>query len=101
MTPASSKTQIIWLEDRIINLEKRLDAVERLTKPPTKPITTGKVSRQWGWTLIPKPLTSEEIAQIAEHVGLLGAKSRAGNAHDAAEKLVRAVERHHGIGEKE
>ena len=89
MTPASSKTQIIWLEDRIVNLEKRLDEVERLNKPPTKPIATGK---QWGWTLIPKPLTDEAV-------GLL-----IGNSVEAQSWLmsvVRAVERAHGIGEKE
>jgi len=32
MTPASSKTQIIWLEDRVDGLEKRLKEVERLNK---------------------------------------------------------------------
>ena len=92
MTPASSKTQIIWLEDRIVNLEKRLDEVERLNKVPTKPIATGKVLRQWGWTLIPKPLTNEEIKL------LIGGSDAAQlwNIH-----LVRAVERAHGIGEKE
>ena len=95
MTPASSKTQIIWLEDRIINLEKRLDEVERLTKPPTKPIATGK---QWGWTLIPKPLTEKYIDDLCdEHLccqeespGLSGVYG-----------LIRAVERAHGIGEKD
>jgi hypothetical protein len=51
--------------------------------------------------LKPKPLTDAEIWQLAEHVGLLGSKSRVGNSHDATEKLVKAVERYHGIGEKE
>ena len=92
MTPASSKTQIIWLEDRIINLEKRLDEVERLTKPPTKPIATGKVSSQWGWTLIPKPLTDEAV-------GLLIGNSVGGQSWLMS--VVRAVERAHGIGEKD
>jgi len=36
MTPASSKTQIIWLEDRVNGLEKRLEQVERLNKSPNK-----------------------------------------------------------------
>ena len=92
MTPASSKTQIIWLEDRIVNLEKRLDEVERLNKPPTKPIATRGISRQWGWTLIPKPLTDEAV-------GLLIGNSVEGQSW--LMWVVRAVERHHGIGEKE
>ena len=92
MTPASSKTQIIWLEDRIVNLEKRLDEVDRLNKPPTKPITTGK---QWGWTLIPKPLTNEEIietcdAWVAHKIG-----------SDEVIKIVRRTELAHGIGVKD
>ena len=94
MTPASSKTQIIWLEDRIVNLEKRLDEVERLNKT-NKPIATGKVLRQWGWTLIPKPLTNEEIietcdAWVAHKIG-----------SDEVIKIVRRTERAHGIGEKD
>ena len=92
MTPASSKTQIIWLEDRIINLEKRLDEVERLNKPPTKPIATRKLSRQWGWTLIPKPLTKEAVELLVGHSVA---------AHSWVMTLVRVVERAHGIGEKE
>ena len=41
MTPASSKTQIIWLEDRIRNLEERLKEVERLNKPSYKHVAYG------------------------------------------------------------
>ena len=94
----------IHLQDAMLQLQilqGKLDASERLNKPPTKLIAIPEVLRQAGWMPIPKPLTGEAIAQIAERVGLLGAKSRAGNAHDAAEKLVRAVERAHGIGEKD
>ena len=91
MTPASSKTQIIWLEDRIINLENRLDEVERLNKPPTKPIATREISRQWGWTLIPKPLTDEAV-------GLLIGNNVEGKSWLMS--VVRAVERAHGIGKK-
>ena len=91
MTKASAQTQIIWLEDRIRNLEERLNEVERLTKT-TKPIATGKVSRQWGWTLIPKPLTDEAIRL------LIGGS---GEAYAWNIQLVRAVEKAHGIGEKE
>ena len=95
MTPASSKTQIIWLEDRIINLEKRLDEVERLTKPPTKPIATRKLSREWGWTLIPKPLTNEEIIETCDTWVISDIGS------DEVIKIVRRTELAHGIGEKE
>lgn len=92
MTPASLKTQIIWLEDRIINLEKRLDEVERLNKPPTKPIATRK---QWGWTLIPKPLSNEEIIETCDTWVISDIGS------DEVIKIVRRTERAHGIGEKE
>lgn len=37
MTPASSKTQIIWLEDRVNGLEKRLEQVECYNKPIATP----------------------------------------------------------------
>ena len=95
MTPASSKTQIIWLEDRIVNLEKRLDAVERLNKPPTKSIATVATGKQWGWTLIPKPLTDEEIIETCDAwvISDIG--------RDEVIKIVRRTELAHGIGEKD
>jgi hypothetical protein len=99
MTPASSKTQIIWLEDRIRNLEERLKEVERLNKPPTKLIATRQVLRQAGWMPIPKPLTDAYIDDLCdefllwqiEPVGIRG----------ILHKLIRAVELAHGIGEKD
>ena len=94
----------VHLQDAMLQLQilqGKLDASERLNKPPTKLIAIPEVLRQAGWMPIPKPLTDAEIGQLAEHVGLLGSKSRVGNSHDATEKLVKAVERYHGIGEKE
>jgi hypothetical protein len=93
----------IHLQDAMLQLQilqGKLDASERLNKPPTKLIATREVLRQAGWMPIPKPLTDEQIGQLAEQVGLLGPKSRVGNASEATEKFARAVERAHGIGEK-
>jgi len=97
MTPASSKTQIIWLEDRVDGLEKRLKEVERLNKPPTKPIAT-KLSRQWGWTLIPKPLTQAQMDAFCNSYLCYQQESP---ELSGIYKLIRAVEKAHGIGEKE
>ena len=95
MTPASSKTQIIWLEDRIKSLEKRLDEVERLNKPPTKLIAIPEVLRQAGWMPIPKPLSNEEIIETCDTWVISDIGS------DEVIKIVRRTERAHGIGEKE
>ena len=58
MTPASSKTMIIWLEDRVDGLEKRLKEVERLNKPPTKLLA------------IPKPLLFDHGGEHGQCVSL-------------------------------
>lgn len=92
MTPASSKTQIIWLEDRVNGLEKRLEQVECYNKPPTKLLVIPDVLRQAGYIPIPKPLTKEAV-------GLLIGNSVEG--HSWLLSVVRAVERAHGIGEKD
>ena len=68
MTPASSKTQIIWLEDRIDGLEKRLKEVERLNKPPTKLLAIPEVLRQAGW--MPKPLLFDHGGEHGQCVSL-------------------------------
>lgn len=47
------------------------------------------------------PLTGDKIGQLAEQVGLLGPRSRVGNAHEATEKFARTIERAHGIGVEE
>ena len=94
MTPASSKTQIIWLEDRVNDLEKRLEQMERYNKP----IATPDVMRQARWMPIPKPLTEAYIDDLCdefllwqiEPVGVSG-----------IHKLIRAIEKAHGIGEKD
>ena len=97
MIPASSKTQIIWLEDRIVSLEKRLDEVERLNKA-IPPVTTRKLSRQWGWTLIPKPLTDEQIYECYRtEFDILLTDS---GAQNTIKRFAKAVERAHGRKEK-
>jgi len=102
MTPASSKTQIIWLEDRIVNLEKRLEQVERLNKAAQPDDDLNNVRYKATYRYETKqPLTDEQIGQLAEQVGLLGPKSRVGNASEATEKFARAIELAHGIGEKD
>ena len=85
----------IHLQDAMLQLQilqGKLDASERLNKPPTKLIAIPEVLRQAGWMPIPKPLTDEAV-------GLL-----VGNSLEAQSwlmSLVRAIERAHGIGEKD
>jgi len=78
MTPASSKTMIIWLEDRVDGLEKRLKEVERLNKATQ-----------------PQPLTDKEIIEACDTWVVADIGS------DEVIKIVRRTERAHGIGEKE
>jgi hypothetical protein len=83
-------------------LQDKLDAAERLNKATQPDDDLNNVRYKANYRYETKqPLTDAEIWQLAEHVGLLGSKSRVGNSHDATEKLVKAVERHHGIGEKD
>lgn len=91
----------IHLQDAMLQLQilqGKLDASERLNKPPTKLIAIPEVLRQAGWMPIPKPLTLDAIdvccalylkhqEESPELSGVYG--------------LIRAVERAHGIGEKD
>jgi hypothetical protein len=95
MTPASSKTMIIWLEDRVNGLEKRLEQVERYNKP----IATPDVMRQARWMPIPKPLTDAEIYEsYRSEFDIMLTDS---GAQNTIKRFARAIERAHGIGEKE
>jgi hypothetical protein len=85
----------IHLQDAMLQLQilqGKLDASERLNKQPTKLIATREVLRQAGWMPIPKPLTDDAVRLLI-------------GGSDAAQSwvmtLVRAVERAHGIGEKD
>ena len=85
----------IHLQDAMLQLQilqGKLDASERLNKPPTKLIAIPEVLRQAGWMPIPKPLTDEAVRLLI-------------GGSDAAQSwvmtLVRTVERAHGIGEKD
>lgn len=96
MTPASSKTQIIWLEDRIVNLEKKINEMERryvlAVGKPDVTQSSPTTRKQWGWTLIPKPLTDEAVGLLIGNSGIEG--------QSWLMSVVRAVERAHGIEEK-
>lgn len=124
MAQASSQTQINWLEDRIRNLEERLNEVERLNKSPNKcAVKNCKNHRGEGkfygllcapchlfvcgdgglqsqvyrnmkevYDLAAKPLTDEEVRLLIG--GSVGGQLW-------LMPVVRAVERAHGIGEKE
>lgn len=97
MTPASSKTQIIWLEDRIVNLEKRLEQVERYNKPiatPDDDLNNVRYKANYRYET-KQPLTDKEIIEtcatwVVDDIG-----------SDEVIKIVRRTELAHGIGEKE
>ena len=88
----------IHLQDAMLQLQilqGKLDASERLNKPPTKLIAIPEVLRQAGWMPIPKPLTDEEIIEtcdtwVVDDIG-----------NEEVIKIVRRTERAHGIGEKD
>ena len=85
----------IHLQDAMLQLQilqGKLDASERLNKQPTKLIAIPEVLRQAGWIPKQKPLTDEAV-------GLLIGNSVEGQSWLMS--VVRAVERAHGIGEKE
>jgi len=96
MTPASSKTQIIWLEDRVNGLEKRLEQVERYNKPiATLDDDLKNVRYKANYRYETKQLTDKEIIEtcatwVVDDIG-----------SDEVIKIVRRTERAHGIGEKE
>jgi len=84
MTPASSKTMIIWLEDRVDGLEKRLKEVERYNKP----IATLDANHRYETK---QPLTDEQIKECSyDAEGFMISR----------EAAMRNVEKAHGIGEK-
>ena len=88
----------IHLQDAMLQLQilqGKLDASERLNKPPTKLIAIPEVLRQAGWMPIPKPLTNEEIIETCDTWVISDIGS------DEVIKIVRRTERAHGIGEKD
>ena len=91
----------IHLQDAMLQLQilqGKLDASERLNKPPTKLIATREVLRQAGWMPIPKPLTQDQIDVLCDVYLWCQEESRESSG---IYKLIREVERAHGIGEKE
>ena len=88
----------IHLQDAMLQLQilqGKLDASERLNKPPTKLIAIPEVLRQAGWMPIPKPLTNEEIIETCDTWVISDIGS------DEVIKIVRRTELAHGIGEKD
>ena len=91
------------LQDAMLQLQilqGKLDASERLNKQPTKLIAIPEVLRQAGWMPIPKPLTDEIIDDIFRKVMNKHAYITEGLI-ELRREYARAVERAHGIGEKE
>jgi len=93
MTPASSKTQIIWLEDRVDGLEKRLKEVERLNKATQPDDDLNNVRYKANYRYETKqPLTDEQIKECSyDAEGFMISR----------EAAMRNVEKAHGIGEKD
>jgi hypothetical protein len=73
-------------------LQGKLDASERLNKPPTKLLLIPEIMKQAGWMPIPKPLTEAELKQCSYD---------ADGFMISREQAMRNVEKAHGIGEKE
>jgi hypothetical protein len=91
----------IHLQDAMLQLQilqGKLDASERLNKPPTKLIAIPEVLRQAGWMPIPKPLTQDQIDVLCDVYLWCQEESRESSG---ISKIIREVERAHGIGEKE
>jgi hypothetical protein len=91
------------LQDAMLQLQilqGKLDASERLNKPPTKLLVIPELLRQAGWMPIPKPLTDEIIDDIFRKVMNKHAYITEGLI-ELRREYARAVERAHGIGEKE
>jgi len=98
MTPASSKTMIIWLEDRVDGLEKRLKEVERLNKAtqPDDDLNNVRYKANYRYANrryeTKQPLTDEQIKECSyDAEGFMISR----------EAAMRNVEKAHGIGEKE
>jgi hypothetical protein len=101
MTHEEMKAQIIWLEDRVNGLEKRLEKVECYNKPiatPDDDLNNVRYKASYRYET-KQPLTEAYIDDLCdeyllwqiEPVGIRG----------ILHKLIRAVEKAHGIGEKE
>ena len=96
MTPASSKTRIIWLEDRIVNLEKMLDELlGGLTKPPNKCVVK-KCENHRGEGKFYGLLCAPCHLFVCGDGGLHSQVYR-----NMKEVYVRAIESAHGVGKKE
>ena len=101
MTPASSKTQIIWLEDRVNGLEKRLEQVERYNKPiatPDDDLNNVRYKANYRYET-KQPLTDAEIFECYRSEFDISLTDS--GAQNTIKTFARAVERAHGIGKKD
>jgi len=91
----------IHLQDAMLQLQilqGKLDASERLNKPPTKIIAIPEVLRKAGWMPIPKPLTQDQMDVLCDvHLCYQEESPELSGIY----KLIREVELTHGIGEKD